>query len=185
MKKLIILLFAVMLCTTGCTQAQTPSTTAPETTSPPTTEAPTAPTVSATLEELIDQIYEEHTLELPVISVPVDLTDEYAVKSYLGLDSSAGIEEAVASESAFGSQAYSLVLCRAADPKATAQAMFEGIDRRKWICVEADDLTVTVHGDLIALVMISSEYADSATSTQLTQALSTVLGTAPDLTLHD
>lgn len=37
--------------------------------------------------------------------------------------------------------------------------MFDGIDTRKWICVAADQLRVVSYGDVIMLVMTSSELA--------------------------
>jgi hypothetical protein len=119
-------------------------------------------------------------MELPLGTIDVDLTDSYAVKSYLGLDSSDKIAEAVASESMLGAQAYSLVLCRvknAADAPAVAQQMRDGIDQRKWVCVNADDLMVSACGDVVMLVMISSDYAETGTAASLTDAFKKVCGT--------
>lgn len=183
MKKLVALLLAVMMCVlTGCRDRETQVTEG--------TAIPAATTALAgkTLEECVDLIYGERPLELSVMTIPVDLDDAFAVKSYLGLSDSGKISEAVASESAFGSQAYSLVLCRVKDAgqaQDVAREMFEGIDRRKWVCVEADDLVVTVHGDLVLLVMIGSEYEQMATAEQLAHAFSKVSGTEPELVLED
>ena len=61
-----------------------------------------------------------------------------------------------------GAQAYSLVVARVSDASKLEEikkAMFEGIDTRKWICVEADQLRVVSCKDLIMLVMVSSEFA--------------------------
>lgn len=132
------------------------------------------------LSQIVDAIYAQHPMELPLGTVAVDLNDSYAVKSYLGLDSSDKIAEAVASESMLGAQAYSLVLCRvknAADATAVAQQMRDGIDQRKWVCVHADDLLVSACGDVVMLVMISSEYAQSGTAASLTDAFKKVCGT--------
>ena len=63
--------------------------------------------------------------------------------------------------------------------------MYDGIDQRKWICVNADDLMVTAYQDLVLLVMISSEYEDSATAEELTEAFIQVCGSRPQLTLED
>ncbi len=137
-----------------------------------------------TLTQIVDAIYEKHPVELPVGTIPVDLADEYAVNSYLGLQSSENIREAVASESMLGAQAYSLVLCRVAenaDTKAIAQQMHDGIDQRKWVCVVADDLKVSAWGDLILLVMISSDYSQSGTAETLTNALVQLCGREPDV----
>ena len=52
-----------------------------------------------------------------------------------------------------GSMAFSMVLVRVAedtDSKTVAESMKSGIDTRKWICVEADDLKVAGFGDVSA-----------------------------------
>lgn len=186
---LALVLFAAAL--TGCRRATPTDTSATETTSGADhTSAPAATSAleGKSLEEIVELIYAKHPMELSLMTVPVDLSDEYTVKGYLGLDSAGGVEEAVASESAFGSQAYSLVLCRVKDPANTqtiARQMFNGIDQRKWICVEADDLKVSAYHDLVLLVMIGSEYEETATADQLTEAFIQVCGTNPELVLED
>lgn len=133
-----------------------------------------------TLSQIVDKIYENHPMELPLGTIDVDLTDSYAVKAYLGLDSADKISEAVASESMLGAQAYSLVLCRvknSADAADIARQMRDGIDQRKWVCVVADDIMVSACGDVVMLVMISSEYAQNGTAESLTQAFRKVCGT--------
>jgi len=185
MKRLICTLLALALCAagmTGCRNNQPAETTAP------TSTAPTSVLADKMLDDIVAMIYEKHPMELSLVTVEVALDDSYAVQSYLGLDSSEGIAKAVASESGFGSQAYSLVLCRVKDPsnaQSIARQMFEGIDQRKWICVEADDLMVSAFGDLVLLVMIDSDYADMATAQQLTDAFSAISNMKADLTLKD
>ena len=74
-----------------------------------------------------------------------------------------GIKEAYFSESMIGAQAYSLVVARVSDTdkiEEIKKAMFEGIDTRKWICVEADQLRVVSCKDVIMLVMVSSRLAE-------------------------
>jgi len=66
-----------------------------------------------------------------------------------------------------GSMAFSMVLVRlaeGADGKAVAEAMKSGIDTRKWICVEADDLKVAGFGDVVMLVMLNSDSGMTAQS---------------------
>lgn len=112
------------------------------------------------IEQIIDAIYAQAPVEIPLMTTPVDLTDEYAPSYYLGLTDVTGVKEAAASESAMGSQAYSLVIVRVEDAaKATeiAQKMKAGIDPRKWICVEADDMQVVTCGDLVVLAMVQSD----------------------------
>lgn len=124
-------------------------------------------TSAYTLEEVVNKIYEHKTPEFMFGTIPVDLEDEYAPKTYLGLDDLSNIKEAVVSEAMIGSIAYSLVLARVNDTakaQETAEAMKAGIDTRKWICVEADDVKTAVIGDIVLYVMISSELADSYTA---------------------
>jgi hypothetical protein len=168
------LVFLTLICAmTACRRAQTPGTT-------PGTSGGPSNLGGMKLSAIVDAIYANHPMELPLGTIDVDLRDSYAVKSYLGLDSSDKIAEAVASESMLGAQAYSLVLCRvknAADAPAVAQQMRDGIDQRKWVCVNADDLMVSACGDVVMLVMISSDYAENGTAASLTEAFKKVCGT--------
>ena len=183
MKKLLSALLALVLCAgtmTGCRRTKPEGTT--------TVPTATSALTGKSLTEIVDMVYEKHPMELSLITIDVALEDAYTVKSYLGLDSSEMVQEAVASESGFGSQAYSLVLCRVKNPanaQTVARQMFDGIDQRKWICVEADDLMVSVFGDLVLLVMIDSDYAEMATAQQLTNAFAAINGTGAELTLTD
>ena len=82
-----------------------------------------------------------------------------------------------------GSQAYSLAVVRvkdAADAAATAQAMADGIDQRKWICVEADTLRVMTKGPVVVLFMVDSRLADTVTIDDIEKAFTTVCGGSPD-----
>ena len=135
------------------------------------TEAP-ALTVAGTMEELLNKTIEQRPVEFMGGVVPVDLTDSsedglWALKSYTGLEDAAKITEAAAYEPMMGSMAFSLVLVRvadAADSKAVAEAMKSGIDTRKWICVEADDLKVAGFGDVVMLIMVNSDSGMTAQS---------------------
>ena len=136
---------------------------------------------TGTLEELIEAVYGIHSVEFGVASIPVDLTDTsedglWALKSYTGLDNADMITEAVASEAMIGAIAYSMVVVRVADPanaKTVAEAMKNNIDQRKWVCVEADDLLVAGRGDVVMLVMISTE---NGTAQPFVDAFSQVVG---------
>ena len=142
-------------------------------------KAETSKGPEGSLEEILQQLYEEKQPEFPVMTTTVDLTDSNTLKYYTGLDSADQISEAIASEASISAQAYSLVLVRvkdAADAEQVAQAMFDGIDQRKWVCVEADDLRVAAAGDVVMLVMVSSELADTITAQQMTDALKTLSG---------
>ncbi len=150
----------------------------------PGTDEGTAPT--GTPEEIIEDIYAEKSVDLNLMTVPVDLTDTYSVKSYTGLDDASKIKEAAASESMMGSQAYSLVVVRLndkADAENVAKAMLEGIDQRKWICVEADTLKVMAKDDLIVLFMVDSVYNDTVTVDDMEAAFKAVCGGSLDIVL--
>ncbi len=135
---------------------------------------------------IIKKIYEIKDPELNVAENPVDLSNSDSVKYYTGLSDSSKLKEAVASETMIGSQAYSLVLVRlkdAGDAKSVAEEMVKGIDTRKWICVEADDLQVVGHDDVVMLIMVSSSFKDSVTSQQIADAFKEVSGGKLDIEL--
>jgi len=135
------------------------------------TEAP-ALSVAGTMEELLNKTIEQRPVEFMGGVIPVDLTDStedglWAIKSYTGLDSAEKITEAAAFEPMMGSMAFSMVMVRlaeGADAKAVAEAMKSGIDTRKWICVEADDLKVAGFGDVVMLIMVNSDSGMTAQS---------------------
>ena len=180
MKKFVSVLLALtmVLSLAACGGEKTPETTvAPETTVPETTVAPTDAIVDDTTEEtmpeadpsslegIINSIYAVNPVEFMTGSIPVDLTDTsddglWTLTSFTGLENADLINEAWVSEAMIGSIPYSLVLVRvtdAANAETVADAMKSGINQRKWICVEADDLKVTASGDVVMLVMIGSE----------------------------
>lgn len=128
--------------------------------------------VAGTMEELLNKTIEQRPVEFMGGVIPVDLTDSsedglWALKSYTGLDSAEKITEAAAFEPMMGSLAFSMVLVRlaeGADSKTVAEAMKSGIDTRKWICVEADDLKVAGFGDVVMLIMVNSDSGMTAQS---------------------
>ena len=135
-------------------------------------ETQPALSVEGTMEELLNKTIEERPVEFMGGVIPVDLTDSsedglWAIKSYTGLDDAAQITDAAAFEPMMGSMAFSMVLVRlaeGADAKAVAEAMKAGIDTRKWICVEADDLKVAGFGDVVMLIMVNSDSGMTAQS---------------------
>lgn len=145
------------------------------------TQAP-ALSVEGTMEELLNKTIEQRPVEFMGGVIPVDLTDSseegmWAIKSYTGLDSAELITEAAAFEPMMGSIAFSMVLVRAAegaDAKAVAESMKSGIDTRKWICVEADDLKVAGFGDVVMLIMVNSD--SGMTSQSFVDAFAKVAG---------
>lgn len=91
------------------------------------------------------------------------------------------------SEPMISSIAYSLVLVRVEDAKnaqSIAQQMKDGINPHKWVCVEADDLAVCGYGDVVMLIMVSSDFAgDGITAQALVDAFQSVCGGKLDFTL--
>lgn len=146
----------------------------------------TSASPEGTLSEIIDKIYEKKDTTLALQTSSVDITDADQLKYYTGLTDATKIKEAAVSEAMITSQAYSMVLVRVKDVKDTqsvAEAMMNGIDQRKWICVEADDLKVATCGDTIMLIMVQSTLSDTVTVDQIVDAFKTVCGGKLDITL--
>ena len=150
---------------------------------------PAAQSVAGTMEELLNKTIEQRPVEFMGGVIPVDLTDSsedglWALKSYTGLDSAEKISEAAAFEPMMGSLAFSMVLVRVADgadAKSVAESMKSGIDTRKWICVEADDLKVAGFGDVVMLIMVNSD--SSMTAQSFVDAFAKVAGFQPEFVI--
>ena len=128
---------------------------------------------SMKLDEIITKIYEKVPLDLSLVSDYIDISDENALKYNTGLTDSSKISEVCVSEPMIGSIPYSLVLVKvknASDASDIASQMKSGINQRKWVCVEADDLAVTYSGDVVLLFMVGSEYNDDVKSSDITAA---------------
>ena len=126
-----------------------------------------APTATLSAEEIINKMYETKAPGMMLGFMPVDLNDENSYTTYLGIKDPSKIAEVAVSEAMMGAQAYSLVVARVApgqDANAVANEMKAGINPRKWICVEADDVKVTVSGDLICFCMISTVFSEEYTA---------------------
>ena len=127
------------------------------------TNAPEVTPYEGTFEDLASKLYEANPVEFMVgPAMALDLADPDALMMYTGLETADGVAEAAWSESMIGAQPYSLVFVRAAegaDMEAIKNAMFNGINTRIWICVEADQLRVVSAADVIMLVMAGSEFA--------------------------
>lgn len=136
-----------------------------------TTAAP-AVSVEGTMEELLNKVVAENPVEFMGGVIPVNLEDTsedglWAIKSYTGLDSADSITEAAAFEPMMGSMAFSMVMVRVAegkDAKTVAESMKAGIDTRKWICVEANEVLAAGYGDVVMFIMLNSDMGMSAQS---------------------
>ena len=134
---------------------------------------------TATAEEVINAINSIEAPEFMYMVMPIDMTDADALKMFTGLDSAEGIKDVAVCESMMGSQAYSLVVVKLeneADAKKIAEAMKAGIDPRKWICVEADDIKVSAKGNTVMFIMIDSEYKEFISASSVTEAFKTICG---------
>ena len=119
------------------------------------------------MENLLNAIVEINPVEFMGMSMPVDLADVDAVKYFTGLDSAESVKEAAVFEPMMGSMAFSMVavqVAEGADAEAVAEAMKTGIDTRKWICVEANDLMVATSEDVALLIMVDSNNGLTAQS---------------------
>jgi len=198
MKKFITLTLAAVLLLTlfaGCGKTEAPETTAPaapETTAPvvPETEAPETETPEteaaapqSEMAALISDIYANHApLELMVDTFPNEFmpleTVMESITYYTGLADGSQVAEIAISEPMMG-QAYSLVVVKVtegADAAAVAKEMFDNIDQRKWICVEADTKTAACTEDVAFLFMVNSDFADQVSTESMLEAFKAAVG---------
>ena len=130
------------------------------------------PTLTVVEYMLLD-LYDKTPMEFPVMTWALDLSDLEAFKAFTGLDTADGVVAAAVTEPAMSSQAYSVVVVQLADASKAedvAKAMEEGINPAKWICVEADDLKTVIVDNYVMLVMMSSDFKETATSETITTA---------------
>ena len=119
------------------------------------------------METLLNSIVEINPVEFMGMSMPVDLADVDAVKYFTGLDTAESVKEAAVFEPMMGSLAFSMVavqVAEGADVEAVAEAMKAGVDTRKWICVEANDLLTATANDVALLIMVDTNTGLTAQS---------------------
>ena len=114
--------------------------------------------VEGSLEEIMDKVYADIPEdERPMMLTNIKIKDEN-IENYLGTKD-IDYEEALASESGAGSIAHSVVLVRMKDGANIEEAkkkIEESVNPRKWVCVEAEDVVVKNKGNLIILIMSST-----------------------------
>lgn len=191
MKKLVslLLVLTMALSLAACGNTNNAETTGPvETTTPVETTAPKV-MLEGTVEELLNKIVTENPVEFMGGVMPVDIADTTedglaALKYMTGLDSAELITEAGVFEPMMGSIAFSMVMVRVADA-ANAQTVAEqiknGIDTRKWICVEANETIACGYGDVVMFIMLDNQ--NGMTAQSFVDAFQTVCGAELDFTI--
>lgn len=116
--------------------------------------------IEGPLEDIMTKVHASLTEEeTPMMLTNIEITKENA-EAYLGT-SKIDFEEAIASESATGSIAHSVMLIRVkqnTNVELVEEMLEDSVNPRKWICVEAEEVEVESRGNLIIVVM-SSEIA--------------------------
>ena len=159
----VILVLSLMLSLAACGGNAEPAT-------EPATEA--AVSVEMSCEELLNKIVEIQPVEFMGGTIPVDLTDTsedglWNINYFTGLQDASQITEVAVFEPMIGSIAFSMVMVRVAPEygsKTVAESMKAGIDTRKWICVEANDLLVAGYADMVMLIMVDTSTGLNAQS---------------------
>ena len=100
-------------------------------------------------------------VETPGYAITELAAEQYPL--YLFIDQPEGAQ-AVTADSLSGSIAHSVVLMRlpdGADVSGIAKQVKDNADPRKWICVEAEKVIVKTKGNLVLLVMSTTDIADA------------------------
>lgn len=141
-----------------------------EPTAEPTVEPTAEPTAEPVVEEvaLADKLQPvvDSVTEIMLVPSEVDVTDADMMSYLFGLSDASVIEAAQLAEPMIGSIPFSMGIVRVAeggDVEAVKAAMLDGIDMRKWICVNANLLLVNTSGSDVFFVMTE----DPAEATRL------------------
>lgn len=100
-------------------------------------------------------------VETPGYAITELAAEQYPL--YLFIDQPKGAQ-AVTADALIGSIAHSVVLMRlpdGSDVSGIAKSIKDNADPRKWICVEAEKVIVKTKGDLVLLVMSTTDIADA------------------------
>lgn len=111
------------------------------------------------LQTAVDEIYAKYPVPFMAGTIPAEMITADSYTYYTGLADDSKVNALIVSESMIGAQAYSLVMLsvkEGEDVEAVANEMINGIDQRKWMCVEADLIRTVASGNTVMLVMIDS-----------------------------
>lgn len=117
--------------------------------------------IEGSLEDIMTKLYSSIPEDERPMMLQNTKVDSENVEYYLG-SKDISFEEALASESAVGSIAHSVVLVRTkknANIDEIKTKIKESVNPNKWVCVgvERDDLVVENKGDLIVLIMVEDK----------------------------
>lgn len=120
-----------------------------------------AKNVEGTLEDIMTSVYADLKDDEKPMGLMNTEVNEENIEYFLGTKD-VEYKEALASESAVGSIAHSVVLVRTkenANVENIKKAIKENINPRKWICVgvEENDVIVESKGDLIILILVENQ----------------------------
>ena len=116
--------------------------------------------------DFFDKLYgqlEEEELPMYIEQRELDLTDTDTLMYQIGIDHAESLDHVIVSESMVTSSPYSLMyleLKEGADANAVLEEVLQGVDPRRWICVEADVVSGMVFGDDVFVLMTDSELGD-------------------------
>ena len=124
---------------------------------------------------LVNQVYEKSGLEFPMLeTTELPLEDLEMLTYHIGLTSTEGVKNVIASMPMMNAQAYTFALIqteKGADIEKIKQDIFDHVDPRKWVCVTAEKVMVTNSNSVICLIMAGSEQTET-----LANALAEVTG---------
>lgn len=117
--------------------------------------------IEGSLEEIMTKVYSTIPKDQRPMMLENTKVNKENIEYYLG-SKDIEFEEALASESAVGSIAHSVVLIRTkenADINSIKEKIKNSVNPRKWVCVgvEKEDLIVENKGNLIILIMVEDQ----------------------------
>ena len=115
--------------------------------------------LTGSAEKIMNEIYEQIPEDQRPMMLMNAVIDSENAAYFLGTDD-IDYKEAVASEPAVSSIAYSVVMVRmnaGADIEKAKESIRNSVDPCKWVCVEAEKVEVLNRGDVILLIMSSEE----------------------------
>lgn len=123
-----------------------------------------APAYEGTMSDLLNAIYEKNPLDIMLMdNTPVDTNDADLLLYYAGVPNGADVSEVYYSEAAINIDPYIMAAIRVADDKdgkTVAQDVLDACDPGRWVCVRPEAVRVGQYGNVIVMVMGSTEVAD-------------------------